>query len=209
MEYTCKKVEQNLLIDGNLNKKEWKDANSLQLIDTVSGKEINYKTNVKLLWNDNFLYAGFECEEDYIYATMTNFNDMLYEEDVVELFLDDDKDGKTYIEIEVNPLNAVLHYAIHNDLKGKIVPFERIENNITSEVIYNEKEHCLTVELAIPFTEFVTAKNTPPKIGDSWLFNAYRINHTANGEVEYYAGAKTGIVNFHKPESFGELLFNK
>lgn len=208
MEYKCKRIEHNLMIDGNLKKKEWEKAENLRLVDTVSGEAVSYETNVKLLWNDNFLYAGFQCEEDHVFATMTNFNDLLYEEDVVELFLDDDKDRKTYIEIEVNPLNAVLHYEIHNDLKGRTVPFARIENNIASAIVYNQEEKSLSVEFAIPLTEFVTAKNIPPQKGDSWYFNAYRINHISNGHVEYYAGAKTGIVNFHKPECFGELIFD-
>lgn len=43
---------------------------------------------------------------------MKNYNDLLYLEEVVEVFIDDNEDLKTYMEIEVNPLNALLHYVI-------------------------------------------------------------------------------------------------
>lgn len=207
MEYICKKINKNLSIDGDLTKKEWQEAEELQLIETVSGDEISFPTTVKLLWSDEFLYAGFQCVEDYVFATKTEYNDKLYEEDVVELFLDDDKDQKTYIEIEVNPLNAVLHYGIHNNLAGKITQYARVDNQVESAVIYNENKNSLAVEFAIPLTEFVTASHIPPEKGDSWFFNAYRINHRRNKTVEYYAGSKTGEINFHKPKCFGTLIF--
>lgn len=207
MEYRCKKIQTNLLVNGDLTKEEWRQAEGLQLIETVSGNEIAYPTKVKLLWNDEYIYAGFECVEDYVLATMTEYNDKLYEEDVVELFLDADKDRKTYIEIEVNPNNAVLHYGIHNNLTGKLTQYARVDNHIESAVIYNQDKKRLMVEFAIPLTEFVSASNIPPKQGDTWLFNAYRINHKKDKTIEYYAGAKTGEINFHKPECFGTLVF--
>ena len=207
MRYKCRKICDKLIVNGNLKKVQWEAAEGALLVDTVTGLESNNQTMVKFLWDDMFLYVGFYCRYEQINATMSGFNEKLYEEDVVEVFIDDNSDRKTYLEIEVNPLNAVLHYNIHNDLAGTILQFARVSNNIISAVIQNQEEKEFMVELAIPFTEFITGPGIPPEIGDIWLFNAYRINNTSRDDFEYLAYSPTGEINFHIPNCFGELVF--
>ncbi len=207
MKYICRKITDELVINGNLNKPEWQKAMEVKLVDNITGLAAKCDTYAMLLWSNNFLYAGFRCSYEAICATMTQYNDKLYNEDVVELFIDDDRDGKTYIEIEVNPLNAVLHYCIHNDLKGRTLTFARTEKVICSEVICDEVSKTLTVELAIPLNEFSTTENMPPKDKDRWYFNLYRIDRKENGLVEYSALSPTYKDNFHIPSAFIELEF--
>lgn len=204
-QYLCKKVNDNIQIDGQLDKPEWKEAEAVNLYETVTGGLPKQATYAKLLWNDQFLYISFQCEDDYINATMNGYNDKLYNEEVVEVFIDDDRNLKTYIEIEVNPLNALLHYSIQNDLKGRFLGFARVEKVIQTAVMV--KEGSWSVELAIPLTEFLSASNVPPKAQDKWRINLYRIDRPKNGEDEYSAWSPTGKVNFHLPETFGELVF--
>lgn len=208
MEYRCCKIDKNLTVDGNLEKPEWKKADAVMLADTVTGGRPIRSTELKLLWSSEFLYAAFRCEDDYVYATMTGYNDKLYEEDVVEIFIDDDRDRKTYIEIEVNPLNAVLHYYIQNSPGMEFLQFARVNKAVRSAVLREEGDKAFSVELAIPFTEFVTAKNSPPAKGDRWLMNLYRIDRAKNGAVEYSAWSPTGEAKFHIPQKFGELIFD-
>lgn len=207
MTYKCRKTCNKLNINGNLKKVQWAAAEGFLLVDTVTGVESNNQTIVKFLWDDIYLYVGFYCKYEQINATISGFNEKLYEEDVVEVFIDDNSDRKTYIEIEVNPLNAVLHYNIHNDLSGTILQFARVNNNIISAVIQDQEKMEFMVEFAIPFTEFITASSIPPKIGDIWLFNAYRINNSLRDDVEYLAYSPTGMINFHIPNCFGELEY--
>ena len=207
MKYKCRKIFDKLIINGNLKKAEWETAEGILLVDTVTGAESDNQTIVKFLWDDIFLYVGFYCKYEQINATMSGFNEKLYEEDVVEVFIDDNSDRKTYMEIEVNPLNAVLHYNIHNNLAGTILQFARVNNNIISAVIQDQEEKEFMVEFAIPFAEFITAPSIPPEIGDIWLFNAYRINNTLRDDAEYLACSPTGKANFHMPNYFGELEY--
>jgi hypothetical protein len=206
-EYYCKRIKENIDIDGNLDKVEWIGIEDLNLVETVTGSPANLETKVKAMWNDSFLYFAFRCKDDFIKATMTKYNDKLYEEDVVEIFIDDNCDRKTYIEIEVNPLNAVLHYFINNNLENEFWGFARVEKSITTAVIYNKELGEWHTEIAIPLKEFITAKNNPPNIGDKWFVNCYRIDRGENGEDEYSAWSSTGKLNFHMPEKFGELIF--
>ena len=135
-QYYCRKTQVNIEIDGNLNKEAWRNAKVDFLVETESASQANLSSEFKSLWNENFLYVSFRCQDDYIKATMTEYNDKLYEEDVVEVFIDDNKDLKTYLEIEVNPLNAVLHYAIINNLKGRKSSFAKVDKTVETATIY-------------------------------------------------------------------------
>ena len=138
---------------------------------------------------------------------MTAYNDKLYEEDVVEVFINDNKDVKTYIEIEVNPLNAVLHYIVNRNLKGKKFIYAKVEETLETATIYYDDIQEWHTEIAIPMEEFTTAANNPPLPEDCWGINFYRIDRHKNGDDEYSAWAATGEIQFHMPEKFGELIF--
>lgn len=209
LKYSCKKINNDIVIDGNLHKPEWEAVEKIELVENVSGGRPRQGTCVGLMWNDRFLYAAFRCRDNYLNATYRGFNDKLYEEEVVEVFIDDNRDYKTYIEIEVNPLNAVLHYAIHNDLKGKILAFARTDQKIETAVFYDQEQEIWNTEMAIPFGELVTGSHIPPKPGDSWFVNLFRIDRPKDGNDEYSAWSPTGKINFHLPEYFGELVFKE
>lgn len=206
MLYRCKKIDSVLDIDGKLEEGCWSKAEKIALVENVTGNESRNNTVVRALWNDEYLYISFECDDDHKVATMTEYNDKLYEEDVVEVFIDEDNDLKTYIEIEVNPLNALLHYYIINDLKGNIDGYAKVKKDIITAVQYDEKNNKWTTEIAIPFKEFIKCKDNAPGLGDTWKINFYRIDRKAEGD-EYSAWIPTGKINFHMPKFFGEFMF--
>lgn len=200
MEYQCKYTQSPLVIDADLAKPQWEKAYPVLLKGVVSGEKPKQETIAKLLWDENFLYVAFDCEDYEIKAKMTRYNDPIYDEDVVEIFIGDDKNPNSYIEIEVNPNNAILHYLIRNDGKQNF-SYERREEVILSAVVRTENKTCY--ELAIPANEFLDSL----KEGLRWRFNLYRIDR---GETdEYTAFSPTGIVNYHVPEKFADLFFVK
>ncbi|HCS75502.1 MAG TPA: hypothetical protein DIW17_16710 [Clostridiales bacterium] len=205
--YKCKKTVKPIVIDGNLNKHEWEQAQKVSLVGTVIGEIPKQKSWAKLLWDEENLYAAFYCEDDYINAKMTNYNDPIYDEEVVEIFLDDDSDQKTYIEIELSPLNTLLHYFIYNNLDGKIITFAKVKKTTKCAIYDNREENYWTAEMAVPMSEFVTAPNNPPQPGDKWRMNLYRIDRPEDGSDEHSAWQPTGEIQFHKPEKFGTLEF--
>ena len=205
--YKCKIINNDINIDGLLGKEEWGQAEAINLTETVTGNEPRLGTEVKALCSGNYLYFLFSCNDDYVKASMTGYNDKLYEEDVVEVFIDDNSDLKTYVEIEVNPLNAVLHYFINNNLKDEIYGFSRIEQRVVSAVKIDKVNNTWCTEIAVPLSEFITARHNPPLAGDKWLVNFYRIDRGPQGEDEYSSWGNTGKINFHMPEKFGEFIF--
>lgn len=206
-EYVCKKINENIMLDGNYNKEVWKSGEEAVLCETASGAEPDLSTKVKALWNDEYLYIAFQCQDDEVHCTMKNYNDPLYLEDVVEVFIDDNRDLKTYIEIEVNPFNALLHYGILNDLEGNAHGFAKVAQTVKTAVSFEKERNQWSAEIEIPLKEFVTAPHMPPRSGDAWLVNFYRIDRKENGKDEYSAWSSTGKINFHMPQQFGKLIF--
>jgi len=63
------------------------------------------------------------------------------------------------------------------------------------------------VELAVPFSQLISAPNIPAKPGDAWRANIYRIDH-AQDHSEFTAWSPTGMHDFHVTEAFGTLVFS-
>lgn len=210
-QYKCKRISEDIKIDGNLDKPIWEKAEKMTLVKNDDGGAPGHETTAMMLWNDNFLYVGFRCVDDEIIATMTGYNDPIYQEEVVEIFVDDDCDLQTYIEIEVSPINTLLHYNIHNNLKGKILTFARTAKVIESAVSHKKgsqgNEFIYDVEFAIPFSETILGSIEGPSVNTRWRANLYRIDRWAKGDVELSAWCPTNVPNFHRPDKFGEIIF--
>jgi hypothetical protein len=65
-------------------------------------------TQVRLLWDEQWLYIRFTCTGNEAYSPFTHHGDKLYQADVVEVFLDPKGDGKQWLEVEVSPNNVTM-----------------------------------------------------------------------------------------------------
>jgi len=104
----------------------------------------------------------------------------IWEEEVVEVFLQADPQQTSYIELEVNPLGTMLdiylldirkplHYESWNSQKLKW----GIQLVGTVDGKDGDKEW--TCEIALPMEDIVTARNLPPQAEDRWRLNLYRV----------------------------------
>ena len=109
--YTCRRATSPITVDGALDEPAWQHAESMHLVETVTGDATRYPTEVRALWDDTFLYVGFRAEDPDIWGTYTNRDDPLWDEEVVEVFLDDDCDEWSFLEFEVSPNNVVVDLA--------------------------------------------------------------------------------------------------
>ena len=116
-QYECYKTEDEIKIDGHIDERAWVQAPEALFID-MDGSEPRQKTTFKWLWDDKYLYGAFYVEDDHIWAKMTERDAYLWYENVVEFFINADGSSKSYIEIEINPLNTILDLFVlnkHND----------------------------------------------------------------------------------------------
>lgn len=98
------------LLDGAENDPTWSngaDIPNLTLSLGMKEKVPLQKTRVRLLWDKQFLYVRFICEDDDILATLKGRDAEYHREDAVEVFIDPAGDEKQYIELQVSPNNGV------------------------------------------------------------------------------------------------------
>ena len=170
--YICRNINTSIKIDGHLNDCAWNKAGKVYL-NVINCPASRQTTWFKLLWDKKYLYVGFHCKDTDIWSSQKRRDADLYIEEVVEIFLDPDSDGKTYIELEVNPRNAVL------DLFVIFGTFQRwplllrewnalgIRTMVKISGTLNErrdKDNYWEIEIAIPLTNFATDPNgiNPP-----------------------------------------------
>jgi len=191
----------------------WHNAETITLVQATSGEPPRQATRCKLAWDDETLYVGFWCDDKSVYSSMTEDGQALYDEEVVEVFIDDDCDERSYAEIEVNPHNAVLQLYILKrgevwkqlwDWRATRMRTHVAVNGDPSDP--NSADRGWSAFLAIPLEDFCTAPNLPPAVGDRWRINLYRIDRHADGD-EYSAWSPPGRDAFHTPKRFGWLEF--
>lgn len=196
--------------DGILNEASWAASTPLQFVDNRTGKPGGPKTQAWVLWDDEYLYFAFESWDENIWATFRNRDEHLWTEEVVEVFLQADPGHPNYIELEVNPLDTMLDiYLI--DIR-KPIPYESWNSsglkwgvNIDGTVDGEPGDRKWTCEIAFPLADAITAPNIPPRDGDRWKMNLYRVENKP--EKAGLAWSPTLKPDFHVPQRFGDIIF--
>jgi hypothetical protein len=196
LSYTCIKME-------NLSDEAWHNIQALQLLENTSGVQPRLRTNVKAVWTSELVCFRFECEDDHIVASYKLRDEPLYEEDVVEIFIDEVGDGHHYQEYEVSPHNILFDALIENDLAGSIQINLKWNAAGIQTAVSQVSKNSYVYSINIPHSVFSTA----PHCGLEWRVNFYRIDDDLQGNRHYSAWSPTGILNFHMPSHFGRFVF--
>jgi hypothetical protein len=209
--YEVSRTATPIKVDGKLDDPVWANATRFpEFRMNLDGSSGPYKTEARALYDDTFLYFSFRCRDDNIWATFSTRDQHLWEEEVVEVFLQADPHQTTYIELEVNPLGTMLdiylldirkplHYESWNSqhLEWGVQVFGTVDGK------GGDQEW--TCEIAVPLEDVVTAKNLPPRVGDRWRLNLYRVEQLPRPAL--LAWSPTLKDDFHLPNKFGEIVF--
>jgi hypothetical protein len=172
------------------------------LVHAVTGVEPLQKTWVRAAWSDEDLRVSFEVEDTHVWATFTERDGPLWEEEVVEVFLDPFGDLESYFEFEVNPLNTVLDLVLRRNRSGYVKDFSWECGGLRTSVARTNAGW--KAEFVIPFRSLTPE---PPRAGDRWRVNFCRIDRPADAPRELTAWSPPGRPSFHTPERFGFLAF--
>jgi hypothetical protein len=179
------------------------------------------KTTFAALWNEQGMAMRFDVCDERPWHTMTRRDQPIWEEEVVEIFLDPTRTGRDYLEVEISPINVVTDLRIRH-------PWPALDNDITwdwagleSTVIPGSCEGMQPgswVALAwLPWAGLgnvtpAVAATAPPKVGDTWKFNVFRIKRP-NGPAEpkrdavFAAWSAPDGPSFHQPAFFRNFVF--
>ena len=111
---------------------------------SVGGQEVDQKTIVELSVENDYLLIRFNCLNDPFVNDNYYFNDnsAMWNQEVFEVFIANGKDDPTdYLEIEINPNNAIFIAKVKNpDKLGSELSFEFINPNESGIVHEVNKE---------------------------------------------------------------------
>jgi hypothetical protein len=209
--YEVVRTAMPIKVDGKLNEEAWKKAlNVGDFVNNSDGSKSSYKTEAKILYDENFLYFAFRCVDDNIWATLKRRDEHLWEEEVVEVFLQADPSQPSYIELEVNPLGTMLDIyllGVRKPLHYESWNSEKLQWGVQVFGTVDGKagDHEWTCEIALPIEDIVTAPHRPPQPGDRWRMNLYRVEHLPT--PAQLAWSPTLQNDFHVPKKFGEIVF--
>lgn len=224
--YVCRQASDSISVDGFLDERSWQLAQPMRLVLREDASTPQHATAAKAVWDETALYVAFVCQDPEIWATMRERDDRLWSQEVVEVFLDPNGNGDPYFEFEVNPLNVVVDLRLMRSLRDKGMPLARVvawdceamqtavrvKGQVSTWQTAQRPGGEWTVEMAIPFAALDSLPSSPPKDGDAWKANFYRIDrpgHLAQEEHEFTCWSPIiSSKSFHTLDRFGTLVFS-
>jgi hypothetical protein len=187
---------------------------------TVPWGPAPYETRFRALWDAQGLFLRFDVDDPAPWHTMTKRDEHLWEEEVVEIFLDLDRSGRDYAELEISPANVVCDVRMLQggpSMKGDLAwDIEGLETRVIRRT-KDEKTEGWVALAFIPWNAFRSLPSSrkialPPKPGDAWRFNLFRIKRPGGPQAPekdalLLAWSKVPARSFHVPEVFRDLVF--
>ena len=236
--YICYRAFEPIKVDGLLSEPSWAKADWTDDFVDIEGslKPLpRFRTRAKMLWDDRYFYVGAEFEEPHIWATLTQRDSVIFQDNDFEVFIDPDGDTHNYYELELNALGTVWDLLLVKPYRdgGPAVhawDIQGLEAAVSTNGTLNnplDKDKGWSVEIAFPLgvlKECLPGKKLP-KPGDQWRVNFSRVEYKVdviNGKYEKVKDAVSGkplpednwvwspagLINIHYPEMWGYIQFS-
>jgi hypothetical protein len=233
--YKARMVKRPIKVDGKLKEHDWKQAvliSDFEDIEGASKPKPAFSTNVKMMWDSQYLYIGAVLEEPHLWGTLKKQDDIIYRDHDFEVFIDPMGDGEQYFEIEINVLGTIMDLFMNKPYKkGGTFDMGWNTTGMLSKVIANgtindntDIDSGWTVEMAIPFTA-ISRNNriASPSTTNPWRINFSRVQWTLETDGKSYRKKlnenkrpisehnwvwnPTGVIDMHVPVKWGYLYF--
>lgn len=230
--YVCNRASSRIRIDGKLDDAAWKRAPWTDWFVDIKGGSMpkpRFRTRMKMLWDDEYLYVGANLEEPDVWATLTQHDSVIFHDNDFEVFLNPTGDTRNYFEFEINALNTGWDLFLPKPYNkgGKADNSWEIPGLLTAVAIEGTLNHPggrdrgWSVELAFPWEAFRERSGKGrPEPGTEWRMNFSRVEwqvRVSEGKYEKVPGLREdnwvwspqGVVNMHVPERWGFVRFAK
>jgi hypothetical protein len=218
--YECLKRTGPITIDGKLDEEEWSRAAWTSDFIDIEGPDKaapKFRTRVKMLWDDDYLYIAAEIEDPDVEAKLTEHDSVIFHDNDFEVFLKPLPPETGYFEFEMNALNTGWDLFLNKpyreggkadnswDIAGlkTAVNIQGTLNNST------DRDTGWTLEIALPWRGFSTRQQVPqPKPETEWRINFSRVEWTPGKPHEdNWVWSPQGVINMHVPDRWGFLDF--
>lgn len=215
--YEVRRAAGRVQVDGKLDDAAWKTANTLTFqFPWEQQTGAKQKTTARLLWDDEYFYIGYDCEDSDIAAVFEKRDDPTYRDDAVEIFINPNPAQLDfYYGMEMNA-RAVLYdyFYVFPKLLLKRLDFTGVQlaTHIRGTLnMRGDKDQGWSLEVAIPWENFQEiAKKTPPEPGSVWMANLNRWDGVEpDRRLSQWSDSGMDRPNPHQPARFGQLVFVK
>ncbi|HZX28934.1 MAG TPA: carbohydrate-binding family 9-like protein [Telluria sp.] len=220
--YECRRASAPIRIDGKLDDPAWQAAPwTADFVDIEGDRKPRprFRTRVKMLWDDCFLYIAAELEEPEVKATLTRHDSVIFKDNDFEVFIKPLPQSDSYYEFEINALNTGWDlflpkpYSVGGQADNSW-DIAGIKTAVAVQGSLNRtdgKDRGWTVEIAYPLSAFASRQAVPhPQPGTVWRINFSRVEWTAGQPKEdNWVWSPQGLIDMHVPSRWGYLLFSK
>ena len=233
--YRCPRAATAPVIDGHLDDTAWTAAPwTAPFVDIEGQVAPRFATRTKLTWDDHALYIAADLADPHVWATLTDRDAVIFEDNDFEVFLDPDGDNHLYGELEINALGTVWDLLLVRPYRdgGPALngwDIAGLETAVHVDGTLNDPSDTdggWTVEIAIPWAalaELTGDRACPPRPGDTWRLNFSRVqweHRIENGAYvktpvygrgwkgeDNWVWSPQGLVAMHAPERWGFVTF--
>ena len=212
--HVVRKTPTPITIDGKADEGAWKTAGQSPQFPVAQGSpDTKGAAKARLLWDQNYLYAFVEIKDRDVFSPYTKQDDPLWKADVIELFIDADRNGFGYVELQVSPNNIHFDSWFPKTRATKSQPDWNA--NMKSAVIVHgtadkrdDKDVGWDVEIAIPHSavkggDSQMKVSIPPTPGDQWRLNVVRVEKPKSGNTAVSSWNQITYADFH---ALGRML---
>ncbi len=232
--YVCQRTERPPTIDGRLNEACWRQAQWTEDFVDIEGADRRvprFRTRAKMLWDEHFFYVAAELEEPHVWATLTERDAVIFQDNDFEVFIDPDGDTHQYYEFEMNAYGTEWDLFLVKPYRngGPAVNAWNIDGLKTAVHVAGtidtpaDTDTGWSVELAFPWRvlrECAGGMAAPPAEGDQWRVNFSRVEWQIEITPEGYekvpgrpednwVWSPQGLINMHYPEQWGLVQFTE
>jgi hypothetical protein len=208
-QYIAYKAEHGPVMDGRLDEPFWEEVDFTEEFMDIQGPQLPkpwFITKAKMRYDDKFLYIGGYVQETQIWANITEHDQVIFNDNDFEVFIDPGMTTHYYKEYEMNAHNANWDLCLDkpylnggNENSSRVFGkngFDMLPYGLESAVyikgVLNDPSadnRYWTVEIKFPFEGLAvneTNINVPPKAKDLWKINFSRVEYKVKDVDGHY-----------------------
>jgi hypothetical protein len=220
LSYDCHRTKTPIHIDGKLDDAAWKAApwtSDFVDIEGAAKPKPRYRTRIKMLWDDKYLYIAAELEEPNVTGTLTKHDSVIFHDNDFEAFIKPLPQTGSYYEFEINALNTSWDLFLPKPYNqgGKADnswDIQGLKSAVAVQGTLNhpgDTDHGWTIEIAWPLNAFESRQHVPlPQPGTVWRANFSRVEWIpGHPREDNWVWSPQGVINMHVPDKWGYLHF--